>query len=226
MRTSRGIKFTAEICLLMVLYRFAFPSTMNKLEIMFGIPASACSNIVGRGVNLLYARFGTRLLELDVQLVISRLLLYQRAIAKKSKRSVTTCFGLIDGTVHFISRPWNQGRRGQGIRNLSNIQRACYSGHKRHHGLKFQSVVLPDGMVAQMFEPVEGRRHDVFLLNKSRLDQRMTLLPPTAYVYGDQTYPVRPWLLSPFKGPNKPIRQRAWKRNTRTVRISVENGFN
>ena len=74
---------------------------------------------------------------------------------------------------------------------------------------KFQSVVLPDGMVAQMFGPVEGRRHDVFLLNKSRLDQRMTLLPPTAYVYGDQAYPVRAWLLSPFKGPNKPILQSA-----------------
>ena len=128
-------------------------------------------------------------------------------------------------TVHFISSPWTRGRRRQGLRNLSNIQRACYSGHKRHHGLKFQSVVLPDGMVAQMFGPVEGRRHDVFLLNKSRLDQRMALLPPTAYVYGDQAYPVRPWLLSPFKGPNKPIRQRAWNRNMRTVRISVEHGF-
>jgi hypothetical protein len=80
-------------------------------------------------------------------------------------------------------------------------------------------------MVGQMFGPVEGRRHDVYLLNLSKLDQHMQLLPPDAYVYGDQAYPVRPWLLSPFKGPNKPIHQRAWNRNMRTVRISVEHGF-
>ena len=54
-----------------------------------------------------------------------------------------------------------------------------------------------------MFGPTEGRRHDDFLLNMSKLDQHMQLLPPDAYVYGDQVYPVRPWLLSPFKGPNR-----------------------
>ena len=58
-----------------------------------------------------------------------------------------------------------------------------------------------------MFGPVEGRRHDVFLLNQSRLDEHMQLLPPDAYVYGDQAYPLRPWLLAPFKGPNKQIAQ-------------------
>ena len=96
---------------------------------------------------------------------------------------------------------------------------------KTWHGVKFQSIILPDGMVAQMFGPVEGRRHDVFLLSQSRLDEHMQLLPPDAYVYGDQAYPLRPWLLAPFKGPNKPIPQRAWNRNMRTVRISVEHGF-
>ena len=31
MRTQHGVVFSSEICLLMVLYRFAFPSTMNKI---------------------------------------------------------------------------------------------------------------------------------------------------------------------------------------------------
>ena len=154
-----------------------------------------------------------------------RLQKYQTAIAQKSKRAATTCFGLIDGTVHQICRPTNRGRAIPGVANKSNVQRACYSGHKRHHGIKFQSIILPDGMVAQMFGPVEARRHDVFLLHQSKLDQHMQLLPPDAYVYGDQAYPVRPWMLSPFKGPNKPIAQRAWNRKMRTVRISVEHGF-
>ena len=122
-----------------------------------------------------------------------------------------------------ICKPWQRGRKRRGIRNQDNIQRACYSGHKRHHGIKFQSIVVPDGTVVQMFGPVEGRRHDVFLLNLSRLDEHMQLLPPDAFVYGDQAYPVRPWLLSPFRGPNTPIYQRRWNRNMRTVRISVEH---
>ena len=225
MRTPRGVVFGAEICLLMVLYRFAFPSTLNKLEITFGYPASACSNIVSEGVNLLYARFGTRLLELDIVLILSRLQHYKRAINRKSNSAASDCFGLIDGTVHHICKPWQRGRKRRGIRNQDNIQRACYSGHKRHHGIKFQSIVVPDGTVVQMFGPVEGRRHDVFLLNLSRLDEHMQFLPPHAFGYGDQAYPVRPWLLSPFKGPNKPIYQRRCNRNMRTVRISVEHGF-
>ena len=59
-------------------------------------------------------------------------------------------------------------------------------------------------LVAQMFGPVEGRRHDATLLKLSNIDQKMHLLPAGSFVYGDQAYQVRPWLLSPFRGPNKP----------------------
>ena len=101
-----------------------------------------------------------------------------------------------------------------------------YSGHKRHHGLKFQSVVVLDGMIVKMFGPVEGRRHDdVTVLRASKLEQKLVHLPGNAYIYGDQAYPVRPWLLSPYRGPNKPVHMRAWNRNMRTVRISVEHGY-
>ena len=143
---------------------------------------------------------------------------------KKSKGAVSTCFGLLDGTVHFISRP-NPKKRFRRIRNNNNIQRAVYNGHKRKHGLKFQSVVVPDGMVAQMFGPVEGRRHDITLLKLSKLEGKMLLFPPDCFLYGDQAYPLRPWLLSPFRGANKPPSMRLWNKRMRTVRISVEHGF-
>ena len=100
-----------------------------------------------------------------------------------------------------------------------------YNGHKRHHGIKFQSIVLPDGLVAQMFGPVKGRRHDTTLLKLSKGDEVMLLLPPGSFIYGDQAYQVRPWLLSPFRGPNKSHHMRRWNRAMRTVRISVEYGF-
>ena len=67
----------------------------------------------------------------------------------------------------------------------NNIQRAVYSGHKRHHGIKLQSIILPDEMIAQMFGPVEGRRHDVTLLKLSRLHEKMQLLLSDVYLFGD-----------------------------------------
>ena len=51
------------------------------------------------------------------------------------------CFAFFDGTVRLISR-------------LGQNQRIVYSGHKRVHSIKFQSVVTPKGMIANMFDPV------------------------------------------------------------------------
>ena len=51
------------------------------------------------------------------------------------------CFGFIDGTVRPIARPGEN-------------QRVVYNGHKRVHALKFQSVVLPNGLIGNMYGPV------------------------------------------------------------------------
>ena len=45
-------------------------------------------------------------------------------------------------------------------------QRQLYNGHKRVHVIKFQSVVCPDGMIANLCGPIEGRRHDSFMLSR------------------------------------------------------------
>ena len=225
MYTVNQVVYTSEVCLMMVLYRFAFPSTLNKLQVTFGIHYSVCSLIVNHCVNLICAKFENRLTDFDSVLVLERLEEYQRAIEIKSEGAATHCFALIDATLHQICRPWGRTNKRRGLTNNNRIQQAAYSGHKRHHGLKFQSVIVPDGMIVQMFGPVEGRRHDTTVLKESKLEQALTGLPRNAYVYGDQAYPVRPWLLSPYRGANKPIYMRAWNRRMRTVRISVEHGY-
>lgn len=55
--------------------------------------------------------------------------------------SLNNCFGFIDGTVRPISRPGQH-------------QRIVYSGHKRAHLLKFQSVALSNGLFGNMYGPV------------------------------------------------------------------------
>ena len=56
---------------------------------------------------------------------------------------LTNCFGFIDGTVRQISEP-------------GESQRILYNEHKRVHSLKFQSVALPNGLIAKLYGPVEG----------------------------------------------------------------------
>lgn len=48
-------------------------------------------------------------------------------------------------------------------------QKVMYNGHKRVHGLKLQPVVAPNGLKANLFGPVEGKRHDSRMLHTSGL---------------------------------------------------------
>ena len=67
----------------------------------------------------------------------------RRRVAHKqlARTSLNNCFGFIDGTVRPISKP---GER----------QRVMYNGHKRVHGIKFQSIALPNGLIGNMYGPV------------------------------------------------------------------------
>ena len=44
-----------------------------------------------------------------------------------------------------------------------------YNGHKRVYTIKFQSVVAPNGLIANLYGPVEGKRHDSRMLAESGL---------------------------------------------------------
>jgi len=81
------------------------------------------------------------------------------------------CVGFIDGTTIFVARP------GGGY------QRACYSGHKRKHSIKFQSVLTPDGLLFKFSGPWERRRHDMTLFHESGLDD---ILPNALIINGEQ----------------------------------------
>ena len=61
---------------------------------------------------------------------------YVQAIHQKGS-PLTNCFGSIDGTVRPICRPGEN-------------QHVVYNGNKRVHTLKYQSVALPNGMIANM----------------------------------------------------------------------------
>ena len=65
---------------------------------------------------------------------------YLNAITRKGA-ALDNCFCFIDGTVRPISRPGTN-------------QRLLYNGSKRVHAIKFQSLALPNGLIANMFDTV------------------------------------------------------------------------
>ena len=68
--------------------------------------------------------------------------MYSAAItARGAPASLQNCFGFIDGSVRPIACPGDK-------------QRILYKDHKRVHALKFQSVDLPNGLIANMYGPV------------------------------------------------------------------------
>ena len=53
------------------------------------------------------------------------------------------------------------------------MQRVVYNGHKRLRAINFQSVVTPNGIIAILYGPVEGCRHDSSMLAYSGLLQQL-----------------------------------------------------
>ena len=73
-------------------------------------------------------------------------------------------FGFIDCSIDKISRPFSGPRGdypGAGRRNEYSVaQRAFYTGYKKIHGIKVETVFLPNG-ISTVFGPVSSRLHDV-----------------------------------------------------------------
>ena len=90
-------------------------------------------------------------------------------------------------------------------------------------------MVTPNGLIAHLYGPVEGRRHDAFMLNTSGLLPLLQqLVKPNGerYVlYGDPAYGLTQNILAPFKGARITANEQAFNKKMSKVRISVEWGF-
>ena len=98
---------------------------------------------------------------------------YVEAIYRKGS-TLNNVWGFIDGTTRQCARP----RRDQ---------RLVFNGHKRYHCLKYQNITTPNGIIANLFDPLEGRRHDSFVLGHSgvmiQLDNIHSILEEVVYVF-------------------------------------------
>ena len=89
--------------------------------------------------------------------------------------------------------------------------------------------MAPNGIIAHLFGPIEGRRHDAFMLGESNLLQLLErLIKPNGdpyVVYGDPAYGITKHIISPFRGANLTAPQQRFNAEMSKVRICVEWGF-
>ena len=106
---------------------------------------------------------------------------FAELIQNKTDGVAENIWGFINGTIRKTSRPVYH-------------QRVVYTWFKKCHGLKFQSVLVPDGFIASLFSPVPAKTHDAKLLREiGLLDQLEEIMPhdgdSTIYtLYGDLAY--------------------------------------
>ena len=127
------------LCIL--LRRMSFPCRYSDMIPRFGRPVPELSMITNKVMDYIYDVHGHKLYQWNQEILNPHCFdIYTDAIANKGA-ALQNCFGFIDGTVRPICRP-------------SQNQRTVFNGHKRVHSLKFQSLTLPNGLIANLFGPV------------------------------------------------------------------------
>ena len=91
-------------------------------------------------------------------------------------------------------------------------------------------MVTPNGLICNLFGPIEERRHDAFMLTESglleQLQERMNKPNGDPYVlYGDPAYPIRNHMIAPFRAAQLSDDEKQFNKNTSAVRVCVEWGF-
>jgi nuclease HARBI1 len=110
-------------------------------------------------------------------------------------------------------------------------QRLLYSGHKQTHGIKFQSVIAPDGLIVDLFGPIEGSRHETPTFWAKATSFPNSEMPadgslgPVYSLYGDLAYPQSLHLFGGFRNPLPGSPEAQWNTLMSQVRRVVEWGF-
>ncbi|KAJ8955926.1 hypothetical protein NQ314_006825 [Rhamnusium bicolor] len=159
--TQSGYQATGNEGLCILLRHLAYPNRLCDLEQVFQRSSSALSDIINFVNTHIYDECRHLLEDLSSLhwLNHNRLQQYAEVIVAKGAR-VPNCWGFIDGTIRPICRP-------------SVEQEDYYSGHKRVHCVKYQSVVTPDGITVSELGAFEGRKHDAGMFRESGFYQQL-----------------------------------------------------
>ena len=196
------------------LKRLAYPCRYTNMVPRFGRKLTELCLIFNSVLDFIYLRHRHRLQNWGMNLFLQPgdMHRYAEAIYQHGA-PLQNCFGFIDGTVREVARP-------------KYDQRVMYNGPKRVLGIKFQSVVTPNGLIANLSGPFEGKRNGSVMLHEFGL---LNGLRQVAFykghplcLYGDPAYPLGVHLQAPFRNNNLTPKITLSSKAMSEVRVSVE----
>ncbi|XP_075535024.1 uncharacterized protein LOC142570536 [Dermacentor variabilis] len=146
--TPQCVNIPGVESLCLTLRRLAYPNRLRELEPLFGRHYSVISSATNAVLAHIESTFGHLLRDMNNHfwLDLAQLEAFSQAVNSKGA-PLRNCWGFIDGTARAICRP-------------SKDQKVFFSGHKRFHALKYQSIMCPNGIICQLNGPYVGSRHD------------------------------------------------------------------
>ena len=203
-KLDNGGLIHGEKYFLISLYRMAFPHRWPDVALVFGIHWTVCSRCSTHFFKFMNVRW-SYLITNNLNYWKSSLPEFANCIRQKitDKYAINyidanepggfVVFGFIDDTLNPMCRPFG-GPQTDGVdaeRYAKEIQQAFYTGWKKLHGMKYQTINLPNGMIMDAFGG-SMRRNDNQYLNASHILDRLATLQlndlQQYVIYGDSAF--------------------------------------
>jgi len=211
--TDNNTRIDTYTAMVMLLRRLVFPNRQGDMSREFGWSRSMICRIVSRMMEMLITRYND-LITFWPGITQQSVRQYADMVTAKHA-AVTNIWGCIDGTLRYVCKP-------------QVMQRASYSGYKKRHAQKYQSVTTPDGLCVSLMGAEGGNRNDSLILTDSGLIQRLQPLihqnGERFYMYGDSAYSAHHDVMSPYADPASDD-ERQLNKLFSQVRVMVEHGF-
>lgn len=179
----------------------SYPHRLKDCIKLFGCSRTRISVIFNDIVAYLISRYGETLWWDKRRLCYTTLRGYERAIHQVT--GLKGVWGFVDGTLRPFCR-------------LGENQQTYYSGYKKTHSFKFQSIVTPDGLLSSLVGPFPGPVGDWTIWQASGIEEILRTIHETntvsecdyLYVYGDSAYSPALGVLGPYvEQRNRPLRR-------------------
>ncbi len=217
-RTSLGTVSSGLEALCLVLMRLAYPCRWIQLVPHFGRSITHLTTLFNEMITFLDTTWRVQLLTWPQMFRTPAFLQQCAAVIAASGAPLQNCVGFLDATIHGVAKP--------GVAEAS-----VYSGYKKRHCMKYQHLVLPNGLVVHEYGPHEGRRSDSFVYGSSGLHALLHAVLVTPYapaqrmlIYADGGYALTTVTITPHRMPITPA-QIAFNHRMSSHRMSAEWGF-
>lgn len=150
--------------LCMLLYRLSWPRNYFQLRSTFGGSGHRIGRISNALAVFLCKKYSNKLEHLDRERLTDEYLIEMARAQFRKNGVMQNIFGFIDATVRPCCRP-------------VRFQQEVYNGKDCEHALKYQTVMLADGIIAHVSGPWSGRRHDTHIFQNSHLPAALADLP-------------------------------------------------